>query len=99
MTEGFGGFQLRRIVIREADGTHLAFALEVEQRLPVAFERRVVLGRPMHLIEIDALDAAPLERVLELAPNARLPAYERQRARFVPHEPALREHVGPVRER
>ena len=47
------------IVVGQADGADLALFLQVEERLPVVFERRAVLGRPMHLVEVDALDAEP----------------------------------------
>jgi hypothetical protein len=49
--------KLRRIVVGQPDSAHFPFALQVEHGLPIILQWRVILRRPVHLIEIDPLDA------------------------------------------
>src|SRR4051794_10225450 len=76
----------------------LALALQLEQRAPVVAQRRAVLGRPVHLIEIDLLDAQPAQRRVELATDAGRVADHSRRIgarRVVPDETALGEDERP----
>src|ERR1700730_10608148 len=86
-------------MIRESDGAYFPFHLELEQRAPVILERGAVLGGPVHLVEIDALDAEAGERRLELTADAPwvadAPRLDRVVA-FVPHEAGLGEDKGSV---
>ena len=86
----------RHVVVRQPDGAHLSLRLEVEQRAPVLLDRRSVLGRPVHLVEVDAVEAKPAQRVLELAADAggrADVARECLAVVLVPGEAALGEHV------
>jgi hypothetical protein len=47
--------ELFRAVIGKPDGAHLPFGFELQQRPPVILQRCAILGRPVHLVEIDAL--------------------------------------------
>jgi hypothetical protein len=71
VADGLRSRELRDIVIREADCADFPLGLEIEQRLPVQLDRRIVLRRPVHLVQIDALDLEPLERGLEFPAQAR----------------------------
>src|SRR3989442_3307736 len=61
MPEALGRVELRHVVIGEPDRADLPFFLQLQQGPPVVFERGAVLGRPMHLVRIDALDIEPAE--------------------------------------
>ncbi|MCY1235827.1 hypothetical protein D9M72_484570 [compost metagenome] len=55
------------VVVRKPDGPDLALFLEVGKGCPIVFYRCAVIGRPMHLVKVDDLDAEPLQRSLHLA--------------------------------
>ena len=61
MPEALGRVELRHVVIGEPDRADLPFFFQLQQGPPVVFERGAVLGRPMHLVQIDALDIEPAE--------------------------------------
>src|SRR5207245_750621 len=80
-------------------GAGLPFGLQLQQRAPVVSERSAVLGGPVHLVQVDALDGEPAERRLDLAVDAQGIAYAARRRGavvLVPHETCLGENVGPV---
>ena len=98
-----GRLELRHVVVRQPDGAHLSLRLEVEQRAPILLDRRSVLGRPVHLVEVDAVEAEPAAA----SSRARggcwrgAPTLLRQclAVVLVPGEAALGEHVGALRAR
>src|SRR5271166_2031087 len=57
------------------DGADLSLFLQIEQGLPVRLDRRAVLWRPVHLIEINPLNLKSAQRTLDLAANARWGAH------------------------
>src|SRR2546425_13319901 len=86
-------------MIGEPDGADFSFLFQLQERAPVVFERRAVLGGPMHLVQVDALDGEPAERRFDLAANAQGIAYATRRGRavaLVPHEARLGGPGGPV---
>jgi hypothetical protein len=70
MSQPLGRFELRGIMIRKTDCTHLPLGLQVEQRLPVLFKPRAILRRPVHLVEIDPLGSKPAQGGDDLGANA-----------------------------
>src|SRR5277367_4208685 len=83
-------------MIGKPDRADLSLFLQIEQRLPIDVERRSVLCRPVHLVEIDPLDLEPAQRALEFAADARRRAdllRQRVAIRGVWNEPAFRKHV------
>src|SRR5579859_4331993 len=96
MAQRLGDRQLRDIMVRQADGRDLALALEVEQRLPIGLEWRSIVGRPVHLVEIDMIDPQPAQRLLEFATDAGRGADAARHGvavRRIRHQAAFREHI------
>ena len=99
VTELFRRLELLDIVVGKPDSSDLAFFLEVQQRLPVGFDRRVVFCRPMHLIEINPFDFQSAQRVFDLPADARrIPYLPRQGLAVgrIGDQPAFREDVGTL---
>jgi len=57
MPQVFRGLQLRKVVVRQSHRADFPGLLQIQQFLPVRLQRRAVSRRPVHLIEVDALDA------------------------------------------
>jgi hypothetical protein len=86
-------------VIRQSDSAYLAFLLELEQSAPVFLERSAVVRRPVHLVQIDAVDSQPAKGSLALTANAvGVPDLGSlgHAVGVIPHHPALGEHIWPV---
>jgi hypothetical protein len=85
-------------MIGQAGGADLSLPLQLKQRSPVILDGAAVLGRPMHLVEIDPLDLQPPQRRFGLAADAvgRADAPRRRHAiLFIPHQPAFGEDQRP----
>jgi hypothetical protein len=70
MSQPLGSFELRHVMVRKTDCAHLSLGLQVEQRLPVLFEARAILRRPVHLVEIDPFGSKPAQGSHDLGANA-----------------------------
>src|SRR5207253_2567891 len=68
--EPLGRLELCDIVIGEPDGADLPFLFQLQKGAPVVLEQGAVLGGPVHLVQVDALDVEPVERRLDLAAKA-----------------------------
>src|SRR5213592_4191872 len=99
VSEPLRRFELRDVVIGEPDGADLPFLLQLQECAPVVFERSAVLGGPVHLVQVDALDAEPAERGLDLAAKAQGIPHAAQRGGMVvlvPDQAGFGEDVWPV---
>ena len=78
---------LGRIEVAHADRVDLAGAIEPRQRLGGVVDRHQRIG-PVHLVEVDRVDAQPAQRRLRFLDDA-LRAAVAKRAAVVPAEPGL----------
>ena len=100
MSESLCLLELRHIVVRETDCCDFSRLADLEQGGPVFLDARI-RRRPVHLTQVDALDAQPSKALIDdLANGVGLsgPNIGRHRIDTVGLDPAFREHVGPVPE-
>src|SRR6185437_15872219 len=97
--EALGRVELGHVVIGEPDRADLPLPFQLQQGAPVVLERGAVFGGPVHLVQIDALDAEPAERGFDLAAQAQGitdAAWRGGAVALVPDEAGLGEDVWPV---
>ena len=94
MPYGFGPRQLIHIVVGQSYGARPAFLFEIEQGLPILLDRRSVLGRPVHLVQVDLSPLQPPKRGVHLAANtvgSPDPTWRGRAIALVPHQAAFGE--------
>ncbi len=93
--------QAVHVVVAEPDGAYLALLFELEHRPPVVLDAGTVVGRPVHLEQVQDIDLKPAQRCLRSGPDAVWRAHPERglvTIAVVPYQAAFGEDVRPVGE-